>query len=50
MAIANKIKDLLPFPTDYRWYYLSGVKFYKLPNVSFTRPDFLKYAMIQDVA
>jgi len=26
---------------EYRWYYLSGVKFDNLPGVSFTSPGFL---------
>ncbi len=34
---------------EYIWYYVSGVKFGNLPSDSFTSPDFLRFALIQDI-
>lgn len=37
------------FLGKYLWYYLSGIKFDKLPSTSSTSPGFSKFALIQDM-
>jgi hypothetical protein len=41
--------NLIRFPSEHLWYYQTGVKFPNLPSASFTSPDFLRFAMIQNM-